>query len=300
MNTTQNSAPLVSIQIVTWNRRDELFRCLESAFVQTWPNCEVVVVDNASTDGTADMVAQEFPRARLVHSDKNLGCPSGRNLGFAHCHGKYIYMLDDDGWLERDAVELAVRRAESDRSIGVVMSRIHEFADGRIVRRRPDNLDKLVYLPEFSGGCSLIRREVLEKVGAFPEDFFRQAEESDLALRMIDAGYFCCLEPSSVMYHAPSETGRNSRVQIFYSLRNTNRTGLRLWPFPWCAFRPLVNLAYALRFMVSLRYLRLPLEILRDLIDDLRHLPGRRHPVSRKAYALFRKLHRHPSFSRPA
>lgn len=295
-----NQPPLVTIEIVTWNRKDELFRCIESAIAQTHPRCEIVVVDNASTDGTPDMVACEFSQVRLVHAGSNLGCPSGRNLGFAHCRGEYIYMLDDDGWLERDAIELAVRRAETDPSIGVVMSRIHEFEEGRIVRQRPESLDQSVFLSVFSGGCSLIRREVLEKVGAFPDDFFRQAEESDLALRMIDAGYFCCLEPASVMYHAPSPAGRNSKAVIFYSLRNTNRTGLRLWPFPWCALRPFVNLYHAFRFMFTLRYLTLPLQILGTLASDLCHLHGQRKPVTRRAYALFRRLQRQPSLVRPA
>ena len=292
--------PLVTIEIVTWNRKDELFRCLESALAQTHPHCEIVVVDNASTDGTPDMVACEFPQVRLVHAGRNLGCPSGRNLGFAHCRGKYIYMLDDDGWLERDAVELAVRRAEADPSIGVVMSRIHEFEEGRIVGQRPAKLDTSVFLSVFSGGCSLLRHEVLEKVGAFPDDFFRQAEESDLALRMLDAGYFCCLEPASVMYHAPSQIGRNNKAAMFYSLRNTNRTGLRLWPFPWCVLRPFVNLYHACRFMFTLRYPMLPVEIFSALVSDLCHLHGRRRPVTRRAWSLFQKLQRHPSMVRPA
>jgi len=292
--------PRVTIEIVTWNRKDELFRCLESALAQTHPHCEIVVVDNASTDGTSDMVTREFPTVRLVHAGRNLGCPSARNLGFAHCRGQYIYMLDDDGWLERDAVELAVRRAEADPSIGVVMSRIHEFEAGRIVGLRPEQMDQSVFLSVFSGGCSLLRREVLEKVGAFPDDFFRQAEESDLALRMLDAGYFCCLEPASVMYHAPSPIGRNNKAAMFYSLRNTNRTGLRLWPFPWCVLRPLVNLYHASRLMCSMRYPMLPLEVFGALVSDLCHLPGHRKPVTRRAWSLFQRLQRQPSLVRPA
>jgi len=292
--------PLVSIEIVTWNRKAELSRCLESVRAQTYPQCEIVVVDNASTDGTAELVASAFPEVRLVRAGTNLGCPSGRNLGFPHCRGQYIYMLDDDGWLERDAIERAVCRAEADASIGVVMSRIHEMEAERVVRRRPEHLENVVYLPVFSGGCSLLRREVLEKVGTFPDDFFRQGEESDLALRMLDAGYFCCLEPASVMFHAPSPTGRNSKAFAFYTLRNTNRTGLRLWPFPWCVLRPLVNFYHAFRFMVMLRYLTLPLEVFGALILDVIRLTGHRRPVTRRAWSLFRQLQREPSPIRPA
>ena len=151
-----------------------------------------------------------------------------------------------------------------------------------------------------SGGCSLIRRSVLAAAGVFPEDFFRQAEESDLALRMLDAGFFCFLEPTSVMYHSPSPAGRNSKATIFYTLRNTNRTGLRLWPFPWCFARPLLNLFHAFRFSISMRYFTLPAEVLGTLLQDLRRLPGQRKPVTRRAYSLFRRLQKQPSCCRPA
>lgn len=291
--------PLVSILIVTWNRRHELARSIDSALALTYPNTEIVVVDNASTDATADMVATNYPTVRLIRSSRNLGCPSGRNLGFNHCHGQYIYMLDDDGWLAPDAVEVSVRRAEADETLGVVMSRIHELEDGKSVQKRPADLDESVYLSCFIGCCSLVRRSALEAAGFFPEDFFRQAEESDLALRMLDAGYFCFLEPASVMYHAPSPVGRDRKAFIFYTLRNTNRTGLRLWPFPWCVLRPVVNLFHAFRFMMIMRHLTLPVEVLKSLFIDLIKLPGQRRPVSRTTYARFRELQKQPSCTRP-
>jgi GT2 family glycosyltransferase len=291
--------PLVSILVVTWNRRRELVRCLQSAEAQTWPHKEIVVVDNASIDGTARMVSTHFPGVRLVRSDRNLGCPSGRNLGFAHCRGEYVYMLDDDGWLAPEAVERSVRRAETDPAIGVVMSRIHEVENDRVVRKRPPQHEEPVFLAGFSGGCSLIRRAVLERTGPFPEDFFRQAEENDLALRMLEHGYFCFLEPESVMFHAPSPSGRNNRAFMFYNLRNTNRTGLRLWPFPWCAMRPLVNFGHSLRFMVSLRDASLPWKVLGNLVADLATLSRHRHPVSVGTYRRFRQLEKCPSGVRP-
>src|SRR5262249_42109576 len=176
--------PLVSILIVTWNRRDEVVRSIRSALAQTWANKEVVVVDNASTDGTADLVQQEFPELRLVRSEVNLGCPSGRNFGLQHCAGEYIYMLDDDGWLQEDAVEKCVRRAEADPSIAVVMSRIHEVQDGKVWREYPAEQTEAGYRADFSGGCSLVRRAALDLAGVFPEDFVRQGEETDLALRL--------------------------------------------------------------------------------------------------------------------
>jgi glycosyltransferase involved in cell wall biosynthesis len=101
---TTSILPKVSILILTWNRRKALTRSIESAINQSYKNTEVFVVDNASTDGSADLVAKVYPTVHLIRSGTNLGCPSGRNLGFKYCRGKYIYMLDDDGWLKRDAV----------------------------------------------------------------------------------------------------------------------------------------------------------------------------------------------------
>jgi GT2 family glycosyltransferase len=297
---TAESQPLVSILIVTWNRRMELVRSIQSALAQSYPLKEIIVVDNASTDGTSDEVRRQFPAVKLLCADRNLGCPSGRNFGFRHCQGEYVYCLDDDGWLKEDAVEWAVRRAESDPKIAVVMSRIHEFEGGDVVRKLPAGHDRPVYQASFCGGCSLLRREALDRVGVFPEDFFRQAEEEDLAIRILDAGWFCFLEPASVMFHAPSPVGRNAKTFLFYGLRNTNKTGLRHWSFPWCVLRPAVNFGHSLRYMVSLRHFSLPFLILWNLAIDLWNLRGRRRPVSSQTNQLFFRLGKQPSTTRPA
>ncbi len=297
MNST--AQPLVSILIVTWNRRPDLARAIESALNQTWSSIEVVVMDNASTDGTATLVRERFPQVKLVQAPRNLGCPSGRNFGFRQCLGDFIYCLDDDGWLKPDAIEIAVRRAQSEPRIAVVMSRIHETSGDGSVRRLPEEREQPVYQASFCGGCSLIRREAIDQVGAFPEDFFRQAEEEDLAIRLLDAGWFCFLEPQSIMFHAPSPVGRNSKTFLFYGLRNTNKTGLRVWSFPWCALRPLVNLWHSFRFMFTHRYASLPFLVLFNLARDLVSLPGRRSPVSAKTNELFFRLGKRPTAIRP-
>jgi GT2 family glycosyltransferase len=235
-----------------------------------------------------------------VRSGQNLGCPSGRNLGFRHCSGQYIYCLDDDCWLKSDAVDRAVCRAEADPKIAVVMSRIHESENGQVVRRLPEKSDQPVYQASFCGGCSLIRREALHQVGGFPDDFFRQAEEEDLSIRLLDAGWFCFLEPASVMYHAPSPVGRNAKAILYYGLRNTNKTGLRLWSFPWCVLRPVVNFGHSLRFMVTQRYFALPALVLGSLARDLVALPGRRRPVSARTNEIYFRLGKHPSRTKPA
>lgn len=286
--------PLVSVLVVTWNRRLEVARCLRSALAQTYPRTELVVVDNGSSDGTAEAVAAEFPAVRLVRLGANVGCPSGRNRGFAHCRGEYVYQLDDDGWLAPDAVERAVLRAETDPRIAVVMSTVRERDERGGFRTRPPWTSPVLIF-HFSGGCSMIRRAALQLVGPYPDDFFRQGEEADLALRLYDRGYVCVLEPTSVMHHRPSPLGRSPDLTLWYSLRNTNRIGLRRWPFPWCALRPVVTFAHAVREAASRRYWALPGELARELVRDLLALRGTRRPVSRRTFRLVRALQAHPA-----
>jgi len=288
--------PLVSVIIVTWNRRTALAKAILSVLQQDYPNIEIIVVDNASSDGTADMVRTDFPEIRLLSADKNFGCPSGRNLGLANCNGDYAYLLDDDGILERDAVSLAVRRAESNPSLGVVLSARRE-TDESGVRTLPGQHP--MYYASFVGCCALIRTAALRQVGLFPDDFFRQAEEEDLAIRMLDAGWYCFFEPQSVMHHARNGIGRDQKEFNFFSVRNTTKTGLRVWPFPYNVARIGVNTYQGIRFFLlegDIRtFIRLALEFLNDLVQ----LPRKRRAVSIRTMRLFRRLQKHPSAHLP-
>lgn len=293
------ASPPVSVLIVTWNRREDLLRSVESALAQTYPNLEVVVLDNASTDGSAEAVRSRFPDVRVICSDKNLGCPSGRNLGIVNCRGEYIYQLDDDGWLAPDAVEKSVRAMQADPEIAVVMSAIHEVEGEKVVRVQPP-VDHPVYRHSFIGCCSMLRKSALDKVGLFPDDYWRQMEENHLALRLLDAGYYCYLQPESVMYHRPSPVGRDTSKFFYYDMRNINRTAMRLWPFPWCALKIANNFRHAAAFAVRRLKPLMPLKLLVRLIADLLALPGRRKPVRRDTLRLYRGLLKQPRETKPA
>lgn len=273
-----DAMPLVSILLVTWNRRDELRKSIQSALDQTYDNIEIVVFDNASTDGTAEMVRSEFPSARLIEHHENLGCPSGRNAGFRHCRGDFIYLLDDDGWLDEKAIEIAVAKMQSQSDLGVVMSCIHEVKDGDEVGTIPAD-PKPGYRHDFIGCCSLLRTAMLDEVGYFPDDFFRQAEESDLALRMLDAGWSCWVEPASFMYHAPSPKNRDTALFSYYQLRNTTKTGLRHWPFPYNVGRVLINVKYAIGYALFRGQWAVPLKLAADFLGDLQGMHKLRAPV---------------------
>lgn len=292
--------PLVSICIVTWNRRSDLERCIRSALDQTWPNVEIVVLDNDSPDGTAAFVRREFPEVRLVCSDKNLGCVSGRNLAFANCWGKYIYSLDDDGWLDPDAIGILASRLEADPELGVAMSIIKNVRDGQFAGTKPEGISDPVYLAEFVGCCFMVRREVFERLGGFSDDYFYAGEETDFAIRMLNAGLRTMIDPASVMYHAYSQVGRSSRRATYFSIRNGNKMALRSWPLRYCLLKILAAVRNALKYMILRGYLVLPIQLFWDLLVDMCRLPGRRKAVKAETIRDYFQVRRtRPSYRSP-
>jgi GT2 family glycosyltransferase len=214
--------PLVSIVIVTWNRVNEVVKCINSALNQTYSPIEVLVVDNASTDETLQTIKMLYPQVRIIRLHRNVGCPEGRNIGFSNAKGDILFALDDDGWLEKQAIEKIVGRFNVKPTVGVIQAKI---LDGR------KNPIKSCYMYEFSGGASAIKREVIDKAGYYPHDFFRQGEESDLAIRILEAGYDIIYYPDAMMYHKPSKICRQGKNKILrYQIINSTRVAVKYYP----------------------------------------------------------------------
>jgi GT2 family glycosyltransferase len=237
----------VSIQIVTWNRCEEVMHCLATVY-KFAPNYEVVLVDNASTDNTIETVQQAFPQVKIIKMHKNLGCPGARNIGVANCSSDYVYFLDDDGWITEETLPTLITTLDEDSSIAVAMSVIHEIdQSGELVRKIPEEIVGTKQIQTFTGCCSLIRRELYNTYGGFPDDFFRQGEEEFLSLRLFNAGYKIVSVENSIMYHKPSPINRDSNMFYYYQLRNASKTAARLYPFPYNKYRILFNLFRTLK-----------------------------------------------------
>jgi GT2 family glycosyltransferase len=193
--------------IVTWNRRDDLRRLLEDLVRQSDPADEVIVVDNGSDDGTAEVVTRQFPSVLLVPLDRNTGLSFGRNAGIGRASGDLIAVLDNDlRVLDRDF--LAKVRASAARHSDCGIISFH-CSDGLWDRAAVPAGARLVTLQEleamaergqspvqaraffdwfFWGGACVIRREVFAAVGAFDVAFRYGGEEWDFALRCHTAG----------------------------------------------------------------------------------------------------------------
>jgi GT2 family glycosyltransferase len=188
----------VTIVFVVFNRRDELRESLRRMLAESdyeRDRVDVIVVDNASTDGSAAMVRNEFPEVRLLVRDENIGA-SAWNDGFAVAGGDYVLILDDDCYLLPDGLRRAVAAAEEQGADLVSMS-VASTID-------PEHLfteNSPMGLMSFWGCAWLVRREVLDVLGGYDPEIFIWDNELEFLLRFYDRGYRHVNAPEIVAQH---------------------------------------------------------------------------------------------------
>ncbi len=235
-----SSRPTCSVILVNWNGREFLGPCLAALQQQTFSDFETVMVDNASTDGSADWVAVNYPGVHLLHSERNVGFPAGCNAGIAAAQGEFLVLLNNDTEASPTFLEELVHTARLDERVGMVAG-VLVFArqpgwinsagitmhwDGTALDYAANQpLESLPSAPVEifgpSGGAALYRRAMLEEVGALRSDFFAYLEDADLAWRGRLAGWEGLLAPRAVARHAYSATsGRGSSFKSFQMARN--------------------------------------------------------------------------------
>jgi GT2 family glycosyltransferase len=224
----------VSIAVLTYQRRDVLRRALEAARRQRGPVLEILAVDNASTDGSAEMVQQEFPEVRLLRLPRNVGA-AARNAGVTAAKGEIVFTLDNDVLLTSpDDIEHGLAVFARYPQAAVVNFTI-VGPDGRLSRRdwcHPRDPDRWA-AHEFPTsvvleGASACRREAFLAAGGYWPPFFIGHEGWDLALRLVAAGHEVIYTPAVRVQHLVEESARPSsriyytftRNAIWVSLRN--------------------------------------------------------------------------------
>lgn len=229
--------PLVSAVVVTHNNKEWLGKSLPALFSQTHSSLEVLVVDNASSNGTADYVTGSFPKAVLIQRHVNDGFGRGINAGIVSAKGKYLFIGNDDLVLDRNYIRRLVAVMEQDSSIGACQGSMYSFAHRSVVEsagklfnysgilvgdEKWASLSNPPPVEIFYANAPLLRREVLERIGGFDEDYFLYFEEADLCWRMWLAGYRVVYVSGAWMYHAGGVTARamSSSVILEQSLRN--------------------------------------------------------------------------------
>jgi len=279
------SQQLFSVNIATRNRKDELIRAIDSVYTQNYRPYEIVVVDNASGDGTPQLISSRWPEIRLIRLHHNIGCQPARNIGMANCRGTYIFNLDDDGWLHPHTLERTAERFEQEPELFLINTRV--IIPNGIKRgwNEPISGDRERYVANFSGCACALRREMLPQVGFFPE-YPRGHAEADLALRALDAGKRLLYLPSAKVFHQPSSVERNPSVLRYWLTRHRLETSLRLSPFPYLLAEIPWKLAIEFKSACRDRSRRGFFRGLAAFCWDLPHLLSRRKPVSRKSIRL--------------
>jgi len=194
--------PLVSVVIVTHNRREELNRALISVYSQSYTSIEIIILDNNSTDDTFKFITSNYPDVKLIHSEINLGCPGGRNKAVDYSNGEIIFFLDDDAWIDEiTCVSNVVKKFGNNNSIAVIMTNILEHSGKLKYLRYSHETD--IYLPTFSGGVSFILRKIFNEFGRFPKMKYG-SEEKFLAVKLFEKEYKILLAHDLIIHHKPS------------------------------------------------------------------------------------------------
>lgn len=246
--------PVVSVIIVTCGRKHDVKEAIQSIYQQTYGNVEIVVIDNASKDGSFEMIGDTFDDVVTIREASNTGPYAARNRGITSTRGEIVYFLDDDGTLEDDALEQVVRVMRKDRRIGVVVSRVIDSRtdepEGIALGLMGNHGKQLTYLGDLvTEGAVAVRRCVFEDIGNWPARYFRQSVGRQMSLRILDAGYDILYCPKSIMYHKHSPLADMSRDRIekdkcFYRVRNELWIAWTYLPFGRAILESLIKLAY--------------------------------------------------------
>ena len=231
--------------IVCYNGVADTLECLASVARLTYPNVQTVVVDNASTDGTAGAVREAFSRVHVIETGDNTGFAGGNNVGVRFAldtlGAAYTFLLNNDTTVEPGLLEPLVAHTEAHPAAGIVAPLMcyHAVPDtvwsaGGAMNHRAEAAHVSAGRPvaafeshaprshDFVAGCGmLIRRDVWERVGLFDERFFLYYEDADLCFRARRAGYACVVVPGVRLWHKVSRsTGATSDLTLYYMRRN--------------------------------------------------------------------------------
>lgn len=272
-----SEVPLVYIIILTWNRCEDTLMCLASVSQMNYKNFRILLVDNASQDGTAAAVKQTFPQVTILMNEHNLGYAKGCNIGiqYALAHGSdYVFLLNNDTLVDRNTLGNLIVGIGLD--VGMAAPKIYYAHDSTRIwsiggKCHPCTLEKIgdargeidigqwsqVLERDYFVGCALVlSRSLLTTIGLFDERFFMYYEDSDLSLRARKAGFRLLLIPDAQIWHkvamssggidSPSERYLMARSSVLFFRKHVS--GLR-----WLIVVP-YRLGSAIKTMIRLSW----------------------------------------------
>jgi GT2 family glycosyltransferase len=242
----------LSVIIVSWNVKGLLAECLASvydALGRSHLACEILVVDNASSDGSPEMVRERFPQVLLLANAENKGFAAANNQAMAQAQGRLVLLLNPDTVVRRDALDILVRFMDETPTAGMAGPRL-VYPDGRFqhaafrfptlaqaffdffpmhyrLLESPLNgrYSRSLYtagrpfvIDHPLGACMMVRRQAIDEVGGMDEGFFMYCEEIDWAMRLKRAGWEIYCVPAAEVVHYAGQSTQQFREEMFVAL----------------------------------------------------------------------------------
>jgi GT2 family glycosyltransferase len=217
---------------------------LKSLIEQSYQPAEIVVLDNGSTDGSAEAIESEFPQATLIRMPKNYGDWQGRDIAAANALGDYLFFVDNDGFLGPDSTANMMAKMLADERIAVAQAKVLDPNTGRPegTAGSSDLAELDHYKATFLGGAAIIRGDVFRKVGGFPH-YLLGGGEPFVSYRVLDLGLRILHCSDAVLFHAQSKLERVPAQRLFLSSKQRLRATMSHYPG---LVRPLVELTWKL------------------------------------------------------
>ena len=241
-NTQIRNYPLVSVITVVYGQLEVTLEMLSSLKKISYPNIEIIVVDNASPNCNPNILKQAFPSIHLITNHENLGFAGANNIGIINSNGKYVLLLNNDTIVESDFLEPLVEKLESDPKIGAVSPKIRFFSEPdtlQYVGMTPINpysirnhsiayceKDKGQYdidtITMYAHGAAMMLPiKIIKEIGLMSQAYFLYYEELDWGYRLRQAGYQIYYVYNSLVYHKESiTTGATSPLKTYYLNRS--------------------------------------------------------------------------------
>jgi GT2 family glycosyltransferase len=279
----------VTVALVTRNRKTELRGALHSVLEQD-ADPEIIVIDDASSDGTSEMVREEFPGVNLHRHEHALGTTDSRNRITSLAGNNIVIHLDDDARFTSKAT-ISQTLADFDHPrVAIVAVPFDDLVSGQRSERNKRALDDEVWVTAtYTGATYAARTDIFRRVGGYDREFWMYGEERDLSLRLLAEGFVTRMGRAEPALHLVSAV-RSLWRQDVLGRRNEIVWSWSSFPAPW----HLVYIAgYVVKgIWVGIRVRRVR-RMIRGLIEGFRAIPSvQRKPVSREAFALDRRLRR--------
>ncbi len=243
---TSELEPVVTVVVLNWNRASDTIECVRSLENIAYSHFEIVIVDNASTDGSANALEAAFPTVKIIRNQRNLGYAEGNNVGIRYALGRgadYVLLLNNDTVVDKDLLRDLVRAIRSDPRAGIVGPKIYDYWEptkiwfaGAFIdwstgesphlglgEHDSGQFNRILEVDRMTGCAMMVKRDVFERVGLFDPKYFLYYEDVDFCVRAAKAGYKSfCVQAAKVWHKESSSSKANqgSDLHTYYHTRN--------------------------------------------------------------------------------